>query len=115
MLPFSPCTVMPAPMVVVPLPSRSRRLPAPVAPNTTVPLPPKVPSPSKLKIPLLLMLTVPFKVRPPVLTRSRALARVRSKTPSITPPSRKLAAFEVACSTPPLAEVTELPVMRAPL
>ncbi|EXI75738.1 MAG: hypothetical protein AW07_01051 [Candidatus Accumulibacter sp. SK-11] len=80
-VPLWPRTVTPAAKVVVPLPSRSMRLPPPVLPRTMLPLPASVLVPSKPRMPFWLMLTVPLTVRP-LFTRCRLLPTVlMSMTP----------------------------------
>ena len=114
MVPFSPRRVMPAPMVVVPLPSRSNRLPGPVSPSTTVPLPSNRLSPSKLRMPFLLISMVPSRVRP-LIMRSRVLRLVdMSSRPVSATASRKLAPLEVTTNFPVPVEFISPPVTRIP-
>ncbi|EXI75735.1 MAG: hypothetical protein AW07_01048 [Candidatus Accumulibacter sp. SK-11] len=90
------------------------RLPPPVAPRTTVPVPPRVPSPSKLRMPLLLMLTVPLRTRPPVVTRWRLLASVAmSRLPTKVTPVSRLTAVLVTVNSP-LPLVLMLPLRVTP-
>ena len=86
MVPFSPRTTMPEPIVSAVLPSMpSARLLAPVLPSTMVPVPPSVWSPMNDSTLLRLTLIVPLSVSPPV-TRSIPVPLAMSSRPlSVTP------------------------------
>ncbi len=116
MVPFCPRTVMPEPKVVVPLSSRSMRLPGPVLPRTMVPDPLSVPSPSKLRMPFWLRLMVPpVPSDKPFTTRCLLLTLLAmSSTPLSVTPSRKLALLLNATSLPVPVVLIVPPVIRLP-
>ena len=116
MRPFWPRIVTPLATVSVLLPpSTPTRLFEAVLPNTMLPLPPSVWSPSKLIRLLLLTLTVPFSVMPPVTRPSdRALARsIWLPAVSVTP-LKKLLPLLAARKLPPPLLVMLPPVMATP-
>ena len=114
MLPW-PCTVTPAPRLVLPLPSIASRAFASLRLMLTVPLIAWFGAPeelSSIKMPPLATFTAPLMVAP-LMIRSRALAAVvRSSVPAKLTALRKLVELLLACSTPlPLVVTVPPPIV----
>ena len=115
-VPFCPRMVTPEPIVrTVPLFSSVIRLVAPASPNTMVPVPPSVWSPTKARTLVPLMLTVPPCRVSPSVDRTKLVDDARSAVPARVTPLSRLLPLLVARRTPPVLVVTVPPAIDPPL